>query len=365
MPHLDTDHPANGVEPLLGIVIVARNEEPYIRACIESTLHIAADFDSCHVVIVDSRSTDRTIAIACQYAVTVVRIHDGIHCTAALGRAIGQQLTPGQFILFVDGDTQIEPSWVQSAVSLMHDHANIAGVGGKLREVYYRDGTPIGNDADFFDMGDVVEDTYQLGGNALYRRAALDDVGSFDPGIISHEEAELAERLRCAGYRVVRIPLTVGTHHTGPRKALTECWRRFRAGLMIGYGQVLRLSLGTPRIWSHVRELNRHLCWLVFMTVGLIAAVNAASRADWRLLLIWVATAGTVTSALIVRRRDVSMALVVLTEWTLAAPAIVWGFVRGRTAYPNLAPPPVDTVHSADQTPPHFQTSDPRRVVTC
>jgi cellulose synthase/poly-beta-1,6-N-acetylglucosamine synthase-like glycosyltransferase len=325
-------------EPILCAVIVARNEDPYIARCIEAVLEVASSFQGCQVALVDSRSSDRTVDIARQYPITVVRVRDGIRCTAALSRLIGQGLTAGGAILFVDGDTTINPQWVQAAVSLLDEQPDVAGVGGKLREVYYRNGLPISENEDFFRMGSTIEDAYQLGGNAIYRRAALDAVGSFNPWVVSHEEAELAERLRRAGYRLVRIPVTVGTHHTGPRDAWGECLQRFRSGLMVGYGQVLRLSLNTPLFWEHARQLNRYVLWLGFLAFGVAAAISSAITGNGLYLVSWTALAAMIVGILVARAGGVRMPLAVLAEWTLAAPAIVWGFVQRPAAASNLAP---------------------------
>jgi hypothetical protein len=201
-------------------------------------------------------------------------------------------------------------------------------VGGKLREVYYQGGIPVAENPDFFRMGDAVEDAYQLGGNAMYRRAALEAVGSFDPYIHSHEEAELAERLRKAGYRIVRIPLTVGTHHTALRGSLEELWRRFRSNLMTGFGQVLRVSIRDGLFWAHARQLNRYLLTLAFLAVG--AASGVAAELSGRLwpIAAWAAAGLAFVLGFVIRSRSLRIPLAVITEWVLSAPAIVWGFVR-------------------------------------
>jgi hypothetical protein len=57
---------------------------------------------------------------------------------------------------------------------------------------------------------------------------------------------------------------------------MEECWRRFRSGLMVGYGQVLRLSLGTTLFWSHARALSRFMITLAFLALGVVLLVVAA-----------------------------------------------------------------------------------------
>jgi glycosyltransferase involved in cell wall biosynthesis len=315
-------------EPVLAAVIITRNEAAWVARSVESVLRALAPFAGASAVLVDSRSEDGTVAIACGYPVRVAVVRPGVRCTAALGRLAGQELTRSKYILFVDGDTEIEPAWVRAAVDLMEQQPTVAGVGGKLREIHYRDGVAVAETADFFGMGETVEEAYQLGGNALYRRSALEEVGSFNPLVISHEEAELAERLRARGYTVVRIPLTVGTHHTAERTALRECWRRFRTGLMVGYGQVLRLSLGTPAFWRHARALNRYLAMLGFLLLGLAGTALWLVRGDGRLVGAWAAVGLIVVTILVARARSVARPLSVIGEWVLAAPAIVWGFCR-------------------------------------
>ena len=200
--------------PALAVVVIARNEELFIAQTLEAVLGVASALGGAEVVLVDSCSTDRTVEIARRYPVRVVRLRDGIHTTAALGRLVGERLTQSEFVLFVDGDTEIDAAWAGAALDLLRARPEVGGVGGRLRELHYRDGRVVSETPDVFRMtSEVPEEVDQLGGNAVYRRAALDAAGSFNPYVISYEEAELAERLRRAGQVVVRLPVPVGVHH--------------------------------------------------------------------------------------------------------------------------------------------------------
>jgi GT2 family glycosyltransferase len=307
-----TAAPSESAGPLLAAVIVARNEEAFLGACLESVLEAG----------------DRTPDIVRRFPVTAARVRDGVRCTAALARAAGQAMTRSRYLLFVDGDTAIEADWLRQAVALLEATPDVAGVAGKLREVYYRDGRRVGATDDFFRMGSAAEEAYQLGGNAVYRRAALDAVGGFHAGVISHEEAELAARLRQAGHRLMRLPATVGTHHTGARDTFGECWRRFRSGLNVGYGQVLRLTVGTALFRGHARALNRYLACLGFLALGVVAAgLTVLGRPAPA--LVWLGAAGLVCAAFALRAGSVRRPATVLADWVLAAPGIVWGFAVG------------------------------------
>lgn len=313
---------------LLSIIVIARDEEAHIARCLESVLCVAARIAVAEVVLVDSRSRDRTVEIARRFPLAIARLRAAQPCTAALARRVGQHLTRGRYILFVDGDSELNPDWPPAALAVLEADATVAGVGGKLREVYYQHGRPVAENPDFFQVGDTPEVAYQLGGNAMYRRAALEAAGSFNPHLWSHEEAELGERLRRAGYHLMRLPVHVGSHHTLLRQSLDELWRRFRGHLMTGQGQVLRVALRDGLFWSHARALNRYLVFLAFAVLGVAAGLASALGGRPHLLLGWGLLAAAGLAHLVVRSGSVTRPLWVLLDWTLSAPAIVWGFVR-------------------------------------
>src|SRR5215471_10098056 len=124
-------------EPPLAVIIITRNEERWIAGTIAAAIRIAAVFPSCEVALVDSCSSDRTVAVAERYPIRIVELNDCEPLCAALGRVVGQALTRGRHLLFVDGDTEIEPGWVIEAVRFLDERPEVAGVGGKLHELYY------------------------------------------------------------------------------------------------------------------------------------------------------------------------------------------------------------------------------------
>lgn len=108
--------------PLVSVVIAARNEEERIEATVRRLL---AQVDvALEIIVVDDRSTDRTGEILNQLAgvdsrVQVIRVEmlpDGWlgKCHACHQ---GAQQATGEWILFTDADTWIEPDVVARAVS--------------------------------------------------------------------------------------------------------------------------------------------------------------------------------------------------------------------------------------------------------
>ena len=124
-PQTARDAPALTVS----IIIKALNEERHIAAAIESALAAIKGIRG-EVILADSASTDRTIEIARRYPIKIVqmtRIED--RCCGA-GAQLGFQYSKGRYIWLVDGDMQMQPGFLASAIQFLESHPDIAGVGG-------------------------------------------------------------------------------------------------------------------------------------------------------------------------------------------------------------------------------------------
>lgn len=315
-------------EPLLAVVVIGRNEESFLGGCLEAALAAVAPFGS-DVVFVDSRSTDRSVEIARRFPVRIVELSASASLCPALGRLVGQRLTASRFVLFLDGDTEVEAAWVREGIEFLEAHPEVAGVSGRLREVYYADGRVVGDHPDCFGMGSTPRDVDELAGNAIYRRTALDAVGSFNPFLSSYEEMDLAERLRQVGYRIVRLPITLGTHHTGQRGTVMELRRRYRDNLIRGYGQVLRRSIGTPMFWPHVRLMNgRHLQFQAVMLLGALAGLVSLVTRDARWIGVWGAVCGLITLGFMLKGRSLTKPFLLYLEWAVWSVPMIRGLLE-------------------------------------
>ena len=102
----------------LSIVIISRNEAKNIIRCIKSALKIASLYSNTEIMLVDSASTDETIDLARAYPISIVQLQPHWPLTPGAGRYLGTLMTSGQFILFLDGDTEILPNWPSEALAL-------------------------------------------------------------------------------------------------------------------------------------------------------------------------------------------------------------------------------------------------------
>ncbi len=230
----------------------------------------ACDVESVELVYVDSASTDDSVAIARRRQAIVVEVRPG-KPTAALGRNAGWRHSTGSLVLFLDGDTVLDPAFFANSVAEF-DHPKTAVVWGHRRELH-PDQSVFNRvlDLDWIYAPGIVE---FCGGDALMRRAVLEQVGGFDETLIAGEEPEMCRRIRAAGYQIVHVDRPM----TGHDLALTK-WRQYwkratRAGY--AYAEVSQRFRHTELpFWDEDarRNRNRALILLLLPVSGAVASV--------------------------------------------------------------------------------------------
>lgn len=258
----------------LSVVLIAKNEEKNIARLIESVLARTANVTDKEILLVDSNSTDRTIEIASQYPIRIVRLLPGenIRFCAAAGRFIGTHQTSGDYVLFLDGDHELYEGWLQRAMTILENNADIGVVGGFRIDIPKDTPTdeqtfiPTGEDGTYLEM-------VHGGPGALYRRSVLDEVGTFTPYLISDEEPELCLRIRHAGYRVVRTDYPVVYHRTDPEDTFPAMFARRKRNLYLGFGQNLRYHAKTGLLSQYIRERWYALPIVEVLIIGVISLI--------------------------------------------------------------------------------------------
>ncbi len=233
------------------VIVIGKNEEAHLDNCLRSVQAAAAAAGGAEIVYVDSASTDRSVAIAQSLGVRVLALPPEWKHTPAAGRYIGFHHTTGELLMFVDGDCVLERQWLSRALAYFTE-ARVAGVAGYLNDLdeYGREIPYVG------ERADAVKPVTTLRGIAAYRRAALAEAGPFNPHLRSEEEAELALRLRQAGWQLLHLPFQMGCHRRG-HSQLRGMWRNVRLGRVSGVGLAWRYACQNGLGWQFCREQLR------------------------------------------------------------------------------------------------------------
>lgn len=262
------------------IIIKTLNEEANVARAIESALAAVATMGG-EVVLADSLSTDRTVAIASEYPIRIARLRNSKDRCCGAAAQLGFQYARGEFVYVLDGDMRLLPGFLEAAIATMEQHRDVAGVGGRVSEKNLQS-------MEFQLRQQKIEHAPDrqpgpvrwLSGGGLYRKAALDQVGfCTNPNLHAFEEFDLGVRLRDLGWRLMRIPMDAAEHYGYTTDAYTLLLRRWRSNYLSGTGEVLRGAVGRSHFWAVVRELSALrtclavcLWWAVLVGLWLLPA---------------------------------------------------------------------------------------------
>ena len=216
---------------LVSIIIPVFNNAAFTRKCLAAVRRNTAGC-SYEIIVIDNASTDETPSFlkSCDLEnLTVISNSENVGFTKACNQ--GARRARGEFVLFLNNDTEPQPGWLDALLDLMRsdDRIGIAGCklvypDGRLQEA----GCIIFNDCSaklygrFDDPDDprycyVREVDYVSGAALLVRHDLLKRLSYLDerysPGY--YEDTDLCFGARSLGYKVMYCPFSVVVHHEG------------------------------------------------------------------------------------------------------------------------------------------------------
>lgn len=210
----------------LGVVVIGRNEGERLVRCLASVAGQAA-----RIVYVDSGSTDGSVAAAKAARAEVVELDMTKPFTAARARNAGLARLSAdptiEHVQFIDGDCEVQPGWIGTAQAFLRDNPRAAVTAGRLRERFPH--ASLYNRLCDAEWNTPVGRTNSCGGIAMMRRAALVEIGGYNPALIAGEEPELCVRLVEKGWEIWRIDHEMALHDAAMTR-FSQWWRRTRRG---------------------------------------------------------------------------------------------------------------------------------------
>ena len=332
----------------VSIIIKALNEEKCIAAALESALR-AVQVVGGEVILADSYSTDRTVEIARAYPVRIVQLaHPDERC-CGVGPQLGYQWARGEFIYLLDGDMELVDGFLEQSLSFLLSHPDIAGVGGRVREMNLRNPEYHARQNQWLQVNAGPSSRLDCGG--LYRRSSIEAVGYFsDRNLHSYEEFDLAARLRALGWGLWRLPVDAISHYGHESPPYQLLLRRWRSRYLWGLGELLRASARGPQrrlrlALQDVHEIRLYtvvlMWWMVLLTLlWLPASATVRTGAEATLLLAPLAL-------MIWRKRSLTRGLYAVTAWCFNAAGMVCGLLKK----PRFSQPIVDGLLLQDARP--------------
>ena len=321
-------------QPTVSIIIKALNEERHIAAAIESALAALSEIDG-EVILADGGSADRTVEIARQYPIVIVRLNRIEDRSCGSGAQLGFQYSRGRYLMLIDGDMRLHPTFLPAAIDALQQNPRLAGVGGAVFEhgVVNEEYEQRNKRYDPDRRGGFVT---RLNSSGLYRRTAIESIGYVtDRNLHGAEEFDLGARLHAAGWMLAKIDRPVVHHHPHTGSAYRLLLRRVLNKNACAIGELLRAAIGRRHLWFVVRKDHQcFLCllvtaWWITLVVATFALSgwSAVSAVGAILLLPFVAMS--------LRWRSFRLGLYSVTALNVFALCFWPGLLRARTSPGN------------------------------
>ena len=214
----------------------------------------------------------------------------------------------GEFVALVNNDVELDPGWLQAAVTALDRRGDAASIASRLLEWERRnmlDGTGdlVGWDGYCIRRGQGEKDVGQYSepgpvvsacaAAALYRKAAFEDVGPFDESFFAYvEDIDWGLRAQLAGWRCFYEPSAVAYHVGGATSGEMsgfELFQNHRNAIVMMFKNLPLPALIVAGPWAVARRA--------------VSLLKAGVRGEGRILLrAWMAAAAATPTTLEARR---------------------------------------------------------------
>ncbi len=263
-------------KPTISIVIVSFNTKELLQACLDSLVKVRLEalFE---VIISDNGSTDGTTEFVTEYAKSapfkLSLVENKANIGFAKGNNVAKNIAKGEFILFLNPDTIVNPGALLASVEYLKNHTDVGAVTCK---VILKDGsldldtrrrfpTPLIALSHFtyldrlfpksiFDKywyndvsAETVHEVEALQGAFFFtRREVLDTVNWFDEDyFLDGEDIDLSYKIHEAGFKLVFNPQSTIVHIKKGSKSKNRSLRSVTGGV-----DAMKLFY-RKRMWKH------------------------------------------------------------------------------------------------------------------
>jgi len=251
----------------LSVVIIGLNEEARLGACIQAVLDTSPTGITLQVLYVDSGSRDASLAIARSFECVHVLELSNTAPSAAKARNLGLLHARGHFVQLLDGDSVVQPGWLDAGMAALRADSTLACVFGQCIEAY--PDQSIYMRVCGLDWHIPAGDHRLCGGNSMWRRDVIAAHGFFDEALQLGEEPDLCYRVRQQGHRIVCLDRPMVLHDL----AMTTFKQYWNRGEATGkaYARVAARYWRLPeKMWLRetLRNFAEPFLWILVAAIG-------------------------------------------------------------------------------------------------
>jgi len=207
--------------PLVSIIIVNYNGKYHLEKCLASLMKI--NYKNYEIILVDNNSTDTSVEyVKNTYPeITIIKLNDNYGF--AEPNNIGAKNAKGEFLLFLNNDTEVSPNFIGEMVKVLEHDPHIA----MCQSLILKQNGDVDSSGDFIDtigrayssknkQNEIKKILSPRGASMLVRKDSFWDLGGFDKNFFaSFEDVDLGWRAWLWGYKIVLVPASIVYHKGG------------------------------------------------------------------------------------------------------------------------------------------------------
>ncbi len=208
-------------EPLVSVIIVNFNGRALLEDCLKSLGKTT--YNNYEVFVVDNNSSDDSVKFVKENYPQINLIQLEKNFGFAQPNNIAAKKAKGEFLIFLNSDTEVTPSWISELVNAANQDPNIA----ICQSLLLKKNGDIDSSGDFIDtLGRAYSSRIRptqvrkilsaRGASLMVRRDCFFDLGGFEKNFFaSFEDVDLGWRAWIYGYKVILVPSSVVVHIGG------------------------------------------------------------------------------------------------------------------------------------------------------
>lgn len=263
---------------LVSVIIPCRNEKDYIERTVKNLYGSDFHMGRVEILIIDGMSDDGTAEIyekLCKDHQNL-KVIENTNKTTPFAFNIGIKNSHGQFILIVGARHIISKNYITGCLDVLSGDNTIAGVGGKVINLYEDDisrgvsmamNSPFGVGGGNFRVSDTSGSVDTVG-TPMYRREIFEEVGLFDEELSRNQDDEFNYRVIKAGYKIwLNCDINISYY------VRSGVYKLFKQYLQYGYWKVyVNRKLKTV---TTIRQLFPILFVLFLLLYPLVLLINS------------------------------------------------------------------------------------------
>ncbi|MFW5803864.1 MAG: glycosyltransferase [bacterium] len=243
---------------MISFIIIGKNESSTLEYCFNSVFKTIKKYNitRCDIWYIDSCSTDNSVQIASKYEeIQIIALSES--CSPAIARNIGAKNAKGEILFFIDGDTAINPDFVDFQELLIKNQVFIYGQYVNLSPK---------NISEDYNLSNISRKQGITYGIFIVEKQLFNHIGGFKekykkPG---GEDIDFYLRLKRKGYNPTIIEETIAFHFSFDYLSSKRMWQNLLDHSQLYARSVLyRDHITSKNIWNLILRRETTLISLI------------------------------------------------------------------------------------------------------